>query len=508
MSVQPTRLALATALAVVALLGAACSAGQPAATTAPTGTAGASATAGAAAPSTGTGGTSTPSGASGLSADQAAQAHQAALGLVALGGLGGEKGTTDALRTLAGRVTAEGRALDEQIRTLATAQGLTLSDDVGAQIQGVLNDLQARNGQPFDQAWLRAVGDLVEQGRAAANAVLSSPDASDEAKAAARDALARLDALAAALRDAAGAAGAGTPIGGERGHGRPGRGGAGAARRAGRAGRPAARRRRPPAAPPCVARGRPVQANAASGRPSAPNAAFALHCGSTRRPGVAVWAAAGARQWRASRRACCWSAVPAGPDDVGRGAGALSARQASLAVATRAQPARRSGGDGGDPGRSAQAGTVPVSLELPGRGVSAPSSPPPPDPTAPSPSPTRPPPSAGGPPARSPVPRRARRSWSGTSTPPRPGSGCSRCSATSLSASGCVLRGADGRLLGLPGDRPPAGRQGRAARRPVRPRRAAPARAGHLRRPVRPGDPALHRQRRRLRGPGLTRRAP
>ena len=215
MSVQPTRLALATALAVVALMGAACSAGQPAATTTPIGTAGASATAtataGAAAPSTGTGGTSTPSGESGLSADQAAQAHQAALGLVALGGLGGEKGTTDALRTLAGRVTSEGRALDEQIRTLATAQGLTLSDDVGAQIQGVLNDLQARSGQPFDQAWLRAVGDLVEQGRAAANAVLSSPDASAEAKAAARDVLARLDALAAALRDAAGAAGAGTP---------------------------------------------------------------------------------------------------------------------------------------------------------------------------------------------------------------------------------------------------------------------------------------------------------
>ena len=213
-------------------------AGQPAATTTPTGTAGASATAGAAAPSTGTGGTSTPSGASGLSADQAAQAHQAALGLVALGGLGGEKGTTDALRTLAGRVTSEGRALDEQIRTLATAQGLTLSDDVGAQIQGVLNDLQARSGQPFDQAWLRAVGDLVEQGRAAANAVLSSPDASDEAKAAARDALARLDALAAALRDAAGAAGAGTPIAVNAGTGGQAEDGRRAARRAGRPGCP------------------------------------------------------------------------------------------------------------------------------------------------------------------------------------------------------------------------------------------------------------------------------
>ena len=44
------------------------------------------------------------------------------------------------------------------------------------------------------------------QARDAANAVLSSPNASEEAKAAARDALARLDALAAAMRDAASAA--------------------------------------------------------------------------------------------------------------------------------------------------------------------------------------------------------------------------------------------------------------------------------------------------------------
>lgn len=208
MSVPPTRLLLATALTVVALLGSACSAGQPAATTTPSGTAGASATAGADGSGTGA---AAPSGAPGLSADQAAQAHQAALGLVALGGLGTDKGTTDALRALADRVTTEGRAFDEQIRTLATAQGLTLTDDVGAQIQGVLNDLQGRTGQPFDQAWLRAVGDLVEQGRAAANAVLSSSDASDEAKASARDALARLDALAAAIRDASTASGAGTP---------------------------------------------------------------------------------------------------------------------------------------------------------------------------------------------------------------------------------------------------------------------------------------------------------
>ena len=211
MSVVSTWLARATAMAALALLGSACSPGQPAATTAPTATAGASATPGAGSPSSGTVGTAAPSDASGPSADQVGQAHQAALGLVALGELGTEKGTTDALRALAGRVTSEGRALDEQIRALAAEQGFTLTDDVGTQIQGVLDDLQARSGQPFDQAWLRAVGDLLEQGRAAANAVLSSPDSSDEAKAAARDALARLDALAAAIRDAAGAAGAGTP---------------------------------------------------------------------------------------------------------------------------------------------------------------------------------------------------------------------------------------------------------------------------------------------------------
>ena len=103
MSVPPTRLLFATALTVVALLGSACSAGQPAATSTPSGTAGASATTGAA----GTGTAEAPSGASGLSADQAAQAHQAALGLVALGGLGTEKGTTDALRAVLERTRGD-----------------------------------------------------------------------------------------------------------------------------------------------------------------------------------------------------------------------------------------------------------------------------------------------------------------------------------------------------------------------------------------------------------------
>ena len=488
-SVQPTRLALATALAVVALMGAACSAGQPAATTAPTGTAGASATAGAAAPSTGTGGTSTPSGASGLSADQAAQAHQAALGLVALGGLGGEKGTTDALRTLAGRVTSEGRALDEQIRTLATAQGLTLSDDVGAQIQGVLNDLQARSGQPFDQAWLRAVGDLVEQGRAAANAVLSSPDASDEAKAAARDALARLDALAAALRDAAGAA-APARRRGERRHGRPGRGGPGAARSAGRPRCPADHSRVAPAPPEGVD---PAGGNAAKRRwvHSTHRTPLSLH--PLRFVGgraTAMWTAAGAGA------ACIASGVllavvPGGSAEVGVVPASAAIPVAEAAVDGPERRRVRACGGRHGPRRRRTAGPTRQRARRPHRHR--------PDGALVVPDP----PTTVGwwSPGALAGAASGRRCSPGTSTPPQPGSGYVRgaprrrrrragascaaptgaCSPTRSSAAGS--------------------RQGRAARRPVRPRRPAPPRAGHLRRPVRPGDPALHRQRRRLRGP-------
>jgi hypothetical protein len=78
-------------------------------------------------------------------------------------------------------------------------------------VQRVVNDVAARSGAPFDQAWLRAVGDLVTQARDTANAVLSSPTAAEDAKAAARDALTRLDALATAVRGATNTAGAGTP---------------------------------------------------------------------------------------------------------------------------------------------------------------------------------------------------------------------------------------------------------------------------------------------------------
>jgi predicted outer membrane protein len=212
-----TRLVGVAALALVALLGTSCSSGQTTGTTPPSTSGAASATGGAGtgtsetATATATADQGTPSATvPGVPADQVGQAHQAALGLIALGGLGTQKGS-DALHSLADQVTSDGRAADDKIRALASAQGLTLTDDLGSTIQGTLNDLQARSGQPFDQAWLRAVGDLVEQARNGAKAVLSSPNASEEAKAAARDALARLDALAAAVRDAAGKAGAGTP---------------------------------------------------------------------------------------------------------------------------------------------------------------------------------------------------------------------------------------------------------------------------------------------------------
>ena len=211
MSVRPARLVAVTALALVALLGTSCggpppppppAAGPPAVVSAepPAGRA-------ALPPSSDV---PTPSAAPGVPGDQVGRAHQAALGLVALGGLGTQKGS-DALRSVADQVTTDGRAVDDKVRALATAQGLALTDDVGAQVQGVLTDLQSRSGAPFDQAWLRATGDLVTQARDAANAVLSSPTASDEAKAAARDALARLDALGTAVRNATNAAGAGTP---------------------------------------------------------------------------------------------------------------------------------------------------------------------------------------------------------------------------------------------------------------------------------------------------------
>ena len=114
------------------------------------------------------------------------------------------------MRDLGGQVTTDARSVDDRIRALASGAGVVLGDDLGGPAQALLSDVGSRSGQPFDQGWLRAVLDLTQQARDAADAVLSS-DASEEAKAAARDAIARLDTLAARLRDTAAGAGAGTP---------------------------------------------------------------------------------------------------------------------------------------------------------------------------------------------------------------------------------------------------------------------------------------------------------
>ncbi|GAA4559704.1 DUF4142 domain-containing protein [Pseudonocardia xishanensis] len=139
------------------------------------------------------------------------QANQGALALVALGGLGTEKGVGAQVQGLAPDLTSQGQALLDQVKQAATAAGVTLGDQLDAQQQALIADLQSRSGQPFDTAWLQAAQSLLQQARDAANAVLNDPNASPEAKAAARDALAELDALAARLSSASSSAGASTP---------------------------------------------------------------------------------------------------------------------------------------------------------------------------------------------------------------------------------------------------------------------------------------------------------
>jgi predicted outer membrane protein len=128
------------------------------------------------------------------------RAHRSALALLGLGALGAERASTPEIRALAARLEADGRALDDRLRALATAQGVALGDPIGAGQQGVLADLQERTGRPFDAAWTRAVLDLHQQVRATADAVLASSAGPADALAGARDALAGLDATVAGLR--------------------------------------------------------------------------------------------------------------------------------------------------------------------------------------------------------------------------------------------------------------------------------------------------------------------
>jgi predicted outer membrane protein len=139
------------------------------------------------------------------------QANQGALALVALGGLGTDKGVGEQVQGLAPGVTSQGQALLDQVKQAATAQGVALGDQLDAQAQAVVTDLQSRSGRPFDAAWLQAATSVIDQARAAADAVLNDPNASPEAKTAARNALAKLDELAAQVRSASSSAGASTP---------------------------------------------------------------------------------------------------------------------------------------------------------------------------------------------------------------------------------------------------------------------------------------------------------
>jgi len=134
-----------------------------------------------------------------LPQDEIGQTHRAALALIALGELGREKGSTQALRSLASRTAGDGRSLDGQIRELATGDGLVLGDDVDASAQDVLTDLGERSGGDFDRQWLQATGTLVGQGREAADGIRSAPGAPREAVSVAGNVQARLAALANAL---------------------------------------------------------------------------------------------------------------------------------------------------------------------------------------------------------------------------------------------------------------------------------------------------------------------
>jgi hypothetical protein len=158
-------------------------------------------------------GASGPGSAGGQSA-ALGPAGQGAAALAALGGLGQSQGATPAIRGLGGQLAAEGQTLVDQLQ-----QSGAVAAEPTAEQQIVLADLEARTGEQFDPAWLRAALQMQQEVRDAANAVLVDENASDEAKAAARDALARLDALGSRIEQAASSAGAQAPEAVEAGSG-------------------------------------------------------------------------------------------------------------------------------------------------------------------------------------------------------------------------------------------------------------------------------------------------
>jgi hypothetical protein len=147
-------------------------------------------------------------GAAGQEGGPLAAAGQGAAALAALGGLGQAQGDGQPVRDLGMKLATDGQAMLDQMRESA---GGVLEAEPTAEQQAALADLRARTGEQFDAAWLRAAMQMQQEARDAANAVLADAAASDEAKAAAQEALNRLDALDAQLQQAAAPAGAGTP---------------------------------------------------------------------------------------------------------------------------------------------------------------------------------------------------------------------------------------------------------------------------------------------------------
>jgi uncharacterized protein DUF4142 len=135
-------------------------------------------------------------------------AGAAASAIAALGGLGQAQGAAQNVRDLGARYSTDGQELLDQLKAGA---GGSLESEPTADQQASLADLRARSGDQFDAAWLRTADQFQQQVRDAANAVLADENASDEAKAAAQDALNRLDSLAEGLQQATAPSGATTP---------------------------------------------------------------------------------------------------------------------------------------------------------------------------------------------------------------------------------------------------------------------------------------------------------
>ncbi len=143
-------------------------------------------------------------------------AHQSALGLAGLGGLGVAQGVGDQVKELAPQVQSEGQGIDQKLRGMASAIGVSLPDQLSPEQQAQIDDIKGRTGEQFDQAWLQAAQAEQAKLKEQANGLLNIPGLPEDQKAQAQQQLANLDQLGKKLDEAAAAAGAATP-GGEQG---------------------------------------------------------------------------------------------------------------------------------------------------------------------------------------------------------------------------------------------------------------------------------------------------